>query len=62
MRIISRSQELFGKNIEPDTVSSIEKNKYEVRMVRFLVENSTFLIKMVFSGPMDSEVRVDGQW
>ena len=45
MRNISGSQELFAKNIEPDTVYSIEKNKYEVRMVRFLVENSTFLIK-----------------
>ena len=42
MRNISGSQELFAKNIEPDTVYSIEKNKYEIRMVRFSVENNTF--------------------
>ena len=59
MRNLSGSQELFAKNIEPDTVYSIEKNKYEIRMVRFLVENSTFLTKMACSGPIDSEARVD---
>ena len=43
MKNIPSSQELFAKNIEPDTVYSIEKNKYEIRMVRFsFLDNKKF--------------------
>ena len=58
MRNILSSQELFAKNIEPDTVYSIEKNKYEIRMVRFWTRH---LENGVFGSTGCSEVKMDGQ-
>lgn len=57
MRNILSSQELFAKNIEPDTVYSIEKNKYEIRMVRFWTR---YLENVVLGSTGCSEVKVDG--
>ena len=51
MRNLPGSQGVSAKNIEPDTVYSIEKNKYEIRMVHFSIK-TFFLRKMVFPGPV----------
>lgn len=60
MRNLPGSQGVSAKNIEPDTVYSIEKNKYEIRMVHFSIKTNFFTQNGFPGSGGCSEVKVAG--
>ena len=60
MRNLPGSQGVSAKNIEPDTVYSIEKNKYEIRMVHFSIKTIFFTQNGIPGSGGCSEVKVAG--